>query len=99
MNYQYRNGVTLREAFDRLYKEGGVARFYQGLFAALIQAPLSRFGDTAANTGALQLLNDLESTQDLPVIVKTFFASCGASIWRIFLSPVDAVKTNLQVNG
>jgi len=99
MNYQYKHGISFNEALDRLYKEGGVRRFYQGLSAALIQAPLSRFGDTAANTGALQLLNDLESTRDMSVIVKTFFASCGASVWRIFLSPVDAVKTNLQVNG
>ena len=51
MNYQYKHGISFNEALDRLYKEGGVRRFYQGLSAALIQAPLSRFGDTAANTG------------------------------------------------
>jgi len=99
MNYQYKHGVSFSEALDALNKEGGISRFYQGLTAALIQAPLSRFGDTAANTGGLQLLNDLESTKNLPLILKTFFASCGASVWRIFLSPVDAVKTNMQVNG
>ena len=35
-----------------LYAEGGLARFYRGLWAALLQAPLSRFGDTAAKRPA-----------------------------------------------
>ena len=30
---------------------GGIPRFYRGLLPALVQGPLSRFGDTAANTG------------------------------------------------
>ena len=29
----------------------GIPRFYRGLVPALLQGPLSRFGDTAANTG------------------------------------------------
>lgn len=40
------------EALRHLYKEGGVVRFYRGLGPALLQGPLSRFGDTAANAGA-----------------------------------------------
>merc|ERR1712220_34460 len=31
MNYQYRYGVTTREALNTLYKQGGVKRFYAGL--------------------------------------------------------------------
>ena len=51
MNYQYKNGGTTLQAWKTLYKEGGLVRFYRGYFAALAQGPLSRFGDTAANTG------------------------------------------------
>ena len=40
-----------------LYAEGGVRRFYQGLPWALLQTPLTRFGDTAANSGVLLLLS------------------------------------------
>lgn len=49
---QYRYGTTTTEALRHLYREGGVVRFYRGLGPALLQGPLSRFGDTAANAGA-----------------------------------------------
>ncbi|KXZ41947.1 hypothetical protein GPECTOR_237g559 [Gonium pectorale] len=95
INYQYRYGTTTLVALKTLYAQGGIPRFYQGLAPALIQGPLSRFGDTAANTGVLALLEDV----DIPVPVKTVAASLGAGLFRIFLMPVDAVKTILQVEG
>lgn len=49
---RYRYGTTTTQALRTLYKEGGIPRFYRGLLPALLQAPLSRFGDTAANAGA-----------------------------------------------
>jgi hypothetical protein len=49
MNYQYRFGMTTTEAIQKLFHDGGVRRFYSGISAALIQGPVSRFGDTAAN--------------------------------------------------
>jgi hypothetical protein len=67
--------------------------------AALIQAPLSRFGDTAANAGALALMDSFASTADLPVAVKTIGASITAGLFRILLVPVDTVKTIMQVEG
>merc|ERR1719238_1285144 len=99
MNYQYRNGGTRKEAMAALYKEGGIGRFYQGLPFAVVQAPLSRFGDTAANTGVLALLGALSSTAGLPIGVRTACASAAASLWRIILTPVDTFKTTLQVEG
>jgi hypothetical protein len=36
-----------------LWKEGGIPRFYKGVSFAIVQNPLSRFGDTAANVGVL----------------------------------------------
>lgn len=99
VNYQYRYGGTLTDALRTLYKEGGVVRFYRGLGPALLQGPLSRFGDTAANTGMLALLDGHDSTKNLPVAVKTVAASASAGAFRIFLMPVDAAKTIMQVEG
>ena len=45
VNFQYRNGTDTMTALKTLYKEGGVPRFYRGLAPALIQGPLSRFGE------------------------------------------------------
>ncbi len=95
MNYQYRNGGNTRDAMAALYAEGGVQRFYRGVSFALIQTPLSRFGDTAANSGVLALLAD----STLPVGVRTAFASAAAAAWRIGLTPIDTMKTTLQVKG
>jgi len=82
-----------------LYADGGVPRFYRGVLPALFQGPLSRFGDTAANTGVLTLLNSLDATADMGVGFKTVAASAAAAIFRIFLMPIDTVKTTMQVTG
>lgn len=86
MNYQYRYGNTsTATAIRTLYADGGIRRFYRGIGPALFQGPLSRFGDTAANSGMLTLLDSFDSTKDLPVGVKTACASSTAAAWRIFL--------------
>jgi len=95
MNYQYRYGGGLAETVKKLYAEGGIPRFYRGLAPGLIQAPVSRFGDTAANDGALA---GLEHTT-LPTAVKTMAASGCAAGFRVFLMPIDAWKTTKQVEG
>jgi len=71
VNYQYRYGTGTFTALSTLYKEGGIPRFYRGVIPALFQGPLSRFGDTAANTGVLVLFDSYESTKNLPAMVKT----------------------------
>ena len=78
---------------------GGIRRFYRGVGPALIQGPMSRFGDTAANSGMMALLNSYDNTKDLPVFAKTMCASAAAASWRICLMPVDTLKTMLQVEG
>ena len=93
INWQYRNGGSIIEAFTALYNEGGIARFYQGAGYALLQGPLSRFGDTAANEGVKELLSGY------PVGIVTLCASVAAALWRIVLTPVDTIKTTLQVTG
>lgn len=99
INYQYRYGTSTKVAFQTLYKEGGILRFYRGLAPALIQGPLSRFGDTAANTGTLAALDAFELTADLPVAAKTVAASVGAALFRILLMPVDTFKTTMYVSS
>lgn len=95
MNYQYRHGGSFTGTLSKLYKEGGVRRFYRGVAPALLQGPLSRFGDTAANAGIMELLKDVE----MPVLAKTVAASAAAATWRSLLMPLDAFKTALQVEG
>lgn len=95
MNYQYRYGGTFSETVKILWAEGGVPRFYRGLAPGLIQAPVSRFGDTAANDGAIAAL---EHTT-LPTAAKTMVASGCAAGFRVFLMPIDAWKTTKQVEG
>ncbi|KAG7442500.1 mitochondrial carrier [Guyanagaster necrorhizus] len=99
MNYQYRYGSTTSEAIVTLYNDGGWTRYYQGLAAALIQGPVSRFGDTAANTGILALLSSNTYMKDLPPHIQTIFVSLAAASFRIILTPIDTVKTTMQTQG
>ncbi|KAG6843909.1 hypothetical protein H0H87_011719 [Tephrocybe sp. NHM501043] len=99
MNYQYRYGTTTTQAIDTLYADGGWTRYYQGLTAALFQGPLSRFGDTAANAGILALLQSNIYLKNLPVVLKTVFASAAAAGFRMILTPIDTIKTTMQAQG
>lgn len=104
MNYQYRYGTSTKEAMRTLYEQGGrglsgLMRFYQGVTFAILQTPLSRFGDTAANTGVLELLALTTWGQTLPIGIKTAAASAAGSLWRIGITPLDTLKTTMQVEG
>ncbi|KAI0739347.1 mitochondrial carrier domain-containing protein [Daedaleopsis nitida] len=99
MNYQYRYGTTTVQATRTLYADGGWTRYYQGLTAALIQGPVSRFGDTAANVGILALLKSNKYLKNLPALVQTVFASLAAAGFRMILTPIDTVKTTMQTDG
>ena len=99
MNYQYRYGTTTTEAIKTLYADGGWPRYYQGLVAALVQGPVSRFGDTAANAGILALLQSNGFLKNLPALAQTIFASLAAAAFRMILTPVDTVKTIMQTEG
>ncbi|KAI9566573.1 mitochondrial carrier domain-containing protein [Boletus coccyginus] len=99
MNYQYRYGTTTTVAIKTLYADGGWTRYYQGLLAALIQGPVSRFGDTAANAGILALLESNTFMRKLPTFIKSAFSSVAAACFRMVLTPVDTVKTTMQTQG
>lgn len=98
MNYQYRYGMSMRQALSTLYAEGGVPRFYRGLGPALFQGPLLRFGDTATNAGVLAFFDNMDMGW-CPIWLKTLFASSLAATGRIALLPVDTLKVVMQVEG
>eukprot|EP00438_Fugacium_kawagutii_P016264 Skav226627 [mRNA] locus=scaffold2041:493990:494946:+ [translate_table: standard] len=99
MNFQYRYGMPMREAMQRLYGQGGLPRFYRGIGPALVQGPLMRFVDSSANAGVLALFEATHAEKIWPVWFQTIFASASAASLRIALMPLDAVKTVLQVDG
>ena len=99
MNYQYAHGKTMTQAMRELYRQGGIPRFYTGYSMAILQGPLSRFGDTASNMGMMSLLEQTEQTRSLPIAIKTACASTMAALFRILLMPIDTCKTILQVEG
>ncbi|KAI0821759.1 mitochondrial carrier domain-containing protein [Trametes gibbosa] len=99
MNYQYRYGTTTTQAIKTLYTDGGWTRYYQGLTAALVQGPVARFGDTAANAGIMALLQSNGFLKNLPTPIQTAFASLAAAAFRMILTPVDTVKTTMQTQG
>ena len=72
-----------------------VRRFYRGVGPALVQGPLARFGDTAANVAVLHFFQK----SDLPLPLQTGLASLVSASWRICIMPVDTVKTTLQAEG
>jgi len=93
MNYQFKNGGSTLQTLKLLYKEGGFLRFYRGYPFALMQGPVSRFGDTAMNHFATQYF------QDSNVFLRTGIGSLGATSWRILIMPNDACKSHLQIHG
>ena len=95
MNYQYKNGLTIKETIKILYKEGGIKRFYSGIIPALIHGPLCRFGDTFSNALILNLLK----TKNFPIFFKTALASVTAGLVRVIFTPVDTIKTLNQTDG
>ena len=56
---------------------------------------MDRFGETAANTGTLVLLNNHESAKHLDIGIKTSIAMSIASLWRVIIMPIDTCK-NLE---
>lgn len=99
INYQYREGGSSGDALRELWKQGGLGRLYQGLPYALIQTPLTRFGDVAANTGVPVLLDAFPATAGLAPFVRQIAPSAASALWRTTFLPLDTVKTTLQVEG
>ena len=76
---------------------GRLTALYRGVQYALVQNPLSRFGDAAANAAVPTLVVSL--VPGIPLPASQAVASATAAGWRILIAPVDALKTALQVDG
>jgi len=96
---QYRHGQSTVAAARYLFRHGGYVRFYSGVSMALVQGPMSRFGDTATNAALLHWFDSSDKTCTLPTVVKTSTASALAACWRVVLMPIDVCKTVYQVYG
>ena len=90
VNFQYRYGMSTIEALKHLYAEGGIRRFYRGVGPALIQGPLSRFGDTASNAGLLSpVLHGQPDARVLPLTSPSHARRAGMmELWN----SVEATK-------
>lgn len=65
----------------------------------MVQAPVSRFGDTASNTFIFAVFRSTPALNALPSPIKSFFAAIFSSIFRMILTPIDTIKTTLQTQG
>jgi len=99
VNFQYRYDLESLQAARIIFQQGGIRRFYHGIVPAIAVGFLARFGDTAANAGVPMLLALFEATDRLPVAVSTAAASLVAGMWRGVITPLDVVKTSMQVGG
>lgn len=95
MNYQYKHGGSFYSTLRALLREGGISRLYQGLQWAIIQNPMSRFGDTAANALSKAVLG----SAGVNLAFVTLAGSMGGSAWRAIITPIDTCKTVLQTDG
>lgn len=95
MTFQYRYSGGFIDVVKKLYAEGGIPRFYRGLVPAMFQSPIARFRDIAANEGTMAALEHSK----MPIWIKTMSASMSAACFRVVLMPIDAWKTNNQVDG
>ena len=94
MNYQYRHGTPFFASLRQLYAEGGVARLYSGIVITLVNTSLARFGEMGANAGVLALMGP-----SVPLGVRTMVASATSVAFRILITPIDTIKTSMQVEG
>lgn len=86
MNYQYRYGTNFRQSLKTLLNNGGIVRLYRGLWFALLQAPLARFGSTAANDGIQSLFSNLEGTAHWGPGRTVTIGAILVALWRMFLT-------------
>lgn len=77
----------------------GMSTSHRGALMPEVFLCTRRFGDTAANAGALAFLRSNPYTKELDTVVQSAFASVCAALFRIILTPVDTVKTTMQTNG
>ena len=101
MNYQYRYGGSAKDALKTLYSQGEIPRFYRGIAPDL---PSSRHRSLDLVTQLPMLVCSLcwgtpKKARTCRLRSRTFFASSAAACWRVTITPVDKLKTAMQVEG
>lgn len=99
VNYQYRYGGSMITALRELYKQGGIRRFYRGLPYAIVLAPITKFGATAANEGSGVLVASLGLSPGSSEFYATVLGTVFTVLWKVLLMPLETCKTVLQVDG
>lgn len=92
-NYQYRYGLPIKTTFIKLYKDGGIKRFYSGYLPCLTMGCLCRFGDMYS----LSYINT--NFPDNTLLNKSLATSTMSTFIRINLMPLDNLDNMLQVEG
>ena len=82
-----------------LYREGGIPRFYKGVWFALAEGPLSRGVGAAANYATMHTLSQTSWAHKLPTVMQTAISSLGVATFRLLYYPLDTAKTTMQVEG
>ena len=94
-NYQYRHGFSFHTTLLKLYRDGGIVRFYRGYVPSVFMGSLCRFGD-------ITIYKFAELNADkygLSISEQSLLASMGSMLWRINLMPIDTLDVMLQVEG
>lgn len=94
LNYQLRYGVSIGDAFRKLYSDGGVRRFYSGFEFAILQGPLAKFGSVAANDLAVELFRVFPNSA-VSIALSTALGSLLGALWRVLLMPIDTCKVRV----
>ena len=86
-----RTGGNTIETAVKLYRAGGVIRFYQGFFTAFRSASMARFGDNFFSAFVTKEMNKNTYFKRSPILIKATFVWAFASTWRLFILPIDAL--------
>ena len=98
VSYQSNYDVGFFTAVQNLYSDGGIGRFYRGLSMALIQGPLSRFGQITANeiaTGVIEYCATVSMFNFISVSPAAL-GSVLSGLWRVVLMPIDTIKVSVK---
>lgn len=91
-NNQYVHGTKAGDTFKALYRQGGLARFYNGFATTLIHGCVARFGDIYAHSIVKENSNNCS-------IVNTLQSATLASGIRGLITPIETLKVMRQVDN
>jgi hypothetical protein len=87
--HQYKNGKNFKMTVNELYKNGGISRFYNGFIPTVINTSCNRFID--------YLTHEMTQVDDL--LSKVFIGGVFASVFKIFIAPLETYKIMNQIHG